>query len=165
MRRRPNKQTLAPEQAADPDAIQRAAVALLARRDFASSELQEKLQSQGYDGEQVAVAIAELIERRIVDDARFVENHISYHANRGQGPLRIASELKALGLPDGLVDAALKAGPDWCALARQARIRKFGVDPPVEWREKTRQVRFLQYRGFSSDDIRSALGADFDPDE
>jgi regulatory protein len=35
---------------------------------------------------------------------------------------------------------------------------------PESWPEKARQARFLQYRGFSSDHIRAALGADFDSD-
>jgi regulatory protein len=62
-----------------------------------------------------------------------------------------------------VIEAAL-AGPDWRALAREVRVRKFGTTEPPGWRERARQARFLQYRGFSSDHIGSALGADFDPD-
>jgi regulatory protein len=46
----------------------------------------------------------------------------------------------------------------------EVRNRKFGPEPPADWPEKARQARFLQYRGFSSDHIRLALGADFDLD-
>jgi len=31
---------------------------------------------------------------------------------------------------------------------------------PKRWPEKAREARFLQYRGFSTDHIRSALGAE-----
>ena len=48
--------------------------------------------------------------------------------------------------------------------AREARIRRFGPEVPLERAQKVRQARFLQYRGFSSDHIRSALGPDFDLD-
>jgi len=44
------------------------------------------------------------------------------------------------------------------------RIRKFGLSPPESWEERGRQARFLQYRGFSSDDIGAAFGGELDPD-
>jgi regulatory protein len=164
MRRPGSKRSLDPEQAADPRRVRGAAVEMLARRDFASGELREKLSSQGYDADLAAETVAELAAGGIINDVRFAENFVSYHANRGQGPVRIAADLKALGLPDGTIDVALQAGPDWRALAREARIRKFGLAGPESWAEKAKQARFLQYRGFSSDHIRAAIGPDFDPD-
>ena len=140
------------------------AVSLLARRDFASGELRQKLGSQGYDAAVAAAVVAELTEERMLDDARYAENYVAYHVGRGHGPLRIGADLRSLGVPATLVEAALDTGPDWRELARTVRIRKFGAEPPDEWTEKTRQARFLQYRGFSSDHIRAATGADFDPD-
>jgi regulatory protein len=141
-----------------------AAVALLARRDFASGELRQKLGSQGYDAAVVAAVVAELTDARALDDARYAENYVAYHSGRGHGPVRIGADLRSLGVPADLIEAALATGPDWRELARAIRIRKFGAEPPEEWTEKTRQARFLQYRGFSSDHIRAATGAEFDPD-
>jgi regulatory protein len=141
-----------------------AAIALLARRDFASGELRQKLGSQGYDAAVAAAVVADLIDARTLDDARYAENYVAYHSGRGHGPVRIGADLRSLGVPADLVAAALETGPDWRALARAIRIRKFGAEPPEEWTEKTRQARFLQYRGFSSDHIRAATGADFDAD-
>ena len=68
-------------------------------------------------------------------------------------------DLKALGLPSDLIEDALAAGPDFPALAAAARSRKFGSQVPKDFREKARQARFLQYRGFSKDHIASALGS------
>jgi regulatory protein len=113
----------------------------------------------------VAEAVAELVEGKILDDTRFAEHFVAYHANRGQGSLRIKADLKAVGLSEELIDAALARGPQWPALAREVRIRRFGLAAPTTWAEKGRQARFLQYRGFSSDDIRAAISGDFDPDE
>jgi regulatory protein len=163
-RKRPGDPDKALAKARDPEAARMAAVALLARRDFASGELRQKLGSQGYDAAVAAAVVAELIEERILDDTRYAENYVAYHSGRGHGPLRIGADLRSLGVPATLVEAALEAGPDWRELARAIRIRKFGAEPPEEWGEKTRQARFLQYRGFSSDHIRAATGADFDPD-
>jgi regulatory protein len=163
-RKRPGDPDKALAKARDPEAARTAAVALLARRDFASGELRQKLGSQGYDAAVAAAVVAELIEERILDDARYAENYVAYHSGRGHGPLRIGADLRSLGVPATVVEAALETGPDWRELARAIRIRKFGAEPPEEWGEKTRQARFLQYRGFSSDHIRAATGADFDPD-
>jgi regulatory protein len=162
-RRRTGNPAKAEAKARDPDAARRAAIAQLARRDFASGELRLKLESQGYDKALVAAVIAELTQERALDDGRYCEHYVAYHAERGQGPLRIAADLRSLGVPDPLIDSAL-AGPDWRKLAHEVRIRKFGAETPEEWSEKTRQARFLQYRGFSSDHIRAATGADFDAD-
>ena len=163
--RRSRKTELSAEDAGHPLKVRAAAVALLARRDFASTELKQKLESQGYEGHRVAEVLAELVAGGFVNDARYTENFVSYHAQRGQGPVRIAALLRGLGLPEEPIDAALAAGPDWRARARKVRIRRFGLPEPATWAEKAKQGRFLQYRGFSSDHIRAALGPDFDPNE
>lgn len=154
-----------PEKAADPQAVRTAAVAFLAGRDFASGELREKLISQGYDRDIATEAVDELVEGGILNDARYAEHYVAYRANRGQGPVRIAGDMKALGLPADLIETALASQTSWASVAREVRIRKFGLEVPETWAEKGRQARFLQYRGFSSDHIRAALGPDFDPDE
>ena len=99
-----------------------------------------------------------------MNDARYAENYVSHHAERGKGPVRLAAVLKERGVSKELIDTALAGSPDWGSRARELRIRKFGPDSPSDWTEKARQARFLQYRGFSSDHIRSALGADIDLD-
>ena len=161
---RSRKPKLDPEHAADPQRVHMAALVLLSRRDFCSGELRQKLEADGFDADLVAVEVAELVEGRAVNDARFAENYVTYHANRGQGPVRIAADLKALDLPDELIQAALDAGPDWRQRAREVRVRRFGLAEPESWAQKAKQGRFLQYRGFSSDHIRAALGPDLDLD-
>ena len=150
--------------ATDPTKVRMAAVSLLGRRDFCSGELRQKLESDGYDKDQVALTVDELIEEKLLNDARYAEHYVTYHAQRGQGPVRIAADLKALDLPSEIIQTALNAAPDWRQRAREVRIRRFGLAEPQTWAEKAKQGRFLQYRGFSSDHIRAALGPDFDPD-
>jgi regulatory protein len=152
------------QQQANPETARTTAVALLARRDFASAELRAKLCSKGFEEAAAEQVIVELAARGVLDDRRFAENYINWHSGRGQGPVRIAAQLRSCGLPEGLVDAAIVSGPDWYALARRVRSAKFGRQPPASWADKARQARFLQYRGFSSDHIRTATGADPDVD-
>ncbi|HEX8754984.1 MAG TPA: regulatory protein RecX [Steroidobacteraceae bacterium] len=148
----------------DGQALRAAALTLLARRDWLTCELGAKLQASGADGQATAALIAELLEEHLLDDARYAERYVASRAERGQGPLRIAADLGSLGASRELIDAAIASGPDWRAVAGAVRRRKFGAAPPDSWAEKARQARFLQYRGFSSDHIRAATGADLEPD-
>jgi len=150
----------APEHPESPESARRYALGLLARRDFGSAELMSKLTAKGYTAEAAAEAVAALQEERLLDDARSLEVFVRAHAARGQGPMRIRQELTARGFPAADIEVALESGPDFVALCREVRQRKFGVKPPGSWAEKGKQARFLQYRGFSSDHIRLALGQD-----
>jgi regulatory protein len=152
------------EDAADPAAARAAAVAWLARRDLPGGELRERLSARGFGPEAIAAALAALTAEGALNDERYAHNYVAYHAGRGRGPIRIGADLRACGLPPELIEAALGGGPDWRAAAAAARARRFGKATPVSWREKARQARFLQYRGFSADHIRSATGADPDTD-
>ena len=155
----------APEHPDSPEAARRAALLLLGRRDYASGELLTKLTVSGYTQEAAQAAVSALQEERLLDDSRFLDNFVRAHAGRGQGPARIRQELAVLGFAAAEIQAALEAGPDFAALCREVRARKFGAQPPASWAERGRQGRFLQYRGFSSDDIRLATGQDPDISE
>ncbi len=158
------KQRPRPEAAGDPHSARAAAVALLARRDHFSGELRRKLLERGFEPAAAAAALEALAAERLLDDARCLERFVAYRAERGQGPQRIALDLKAQGVAPELIGPALEAGPDWRTLARAVRRRRFGAAAPASWAEKARQARFLQYRGFSSDDIRAAIGAELELD-
>ena len=141
-----------------------AALDALARRDHASDDLRRKLLEKGYDAAVVAALLDALRAEKLLDDRRYTENFVAYHAARGQGPLRVRAELRRHGLQGDVVEECLDAYPDWDAQLRQARQKKFGAKPPSNYAEKQRQVRFLGYRGFTSAQIRSALGFDIDLD-
>ena len=147
-----------PEDALDAAAVNAAAVGMLARRDYGSGELAAKLREQGFADAAVQPVIAGLVEQRYIDDARYASHRVSYQAGRGHGPQRIRRNLADLGVEPPLIDEALAAW-NWGQQARDVRIRKFGPEPAEDWQERARQARFLQYRGFSADHIRSALGA------
>ncbi len=130
---------------------------LLSRRDVCSGELRETLVAQGFEPATVQGVVDEFIERGYLNDERYTEQYVTQHAERGQGPLRIERELVQRGVDATLIEAALAAGQDWAQRARELRIRRFGLAEPKRWPDKAKQARFLQYRGFSNDHIRSAL--------
>ena len=150
--------------ALDTRAARVAALDALARRDHASEDLRRKLLEKGYDAAVVAPLLDALRAEKLLDDHRYTENFVAYHAARGQGPLRVRADLRRHGLEGILVEACLDAFPDWIAQLRKTRQKKFGATLPDNYADKQRQARFLGYRGFTSAQIRTALGFDIDLD-
>jgi regulatory protein len=131
----------------------------MARREHCTAELRVALASRGFLPDAIEPALADLADERLLDDERYAASMVRVHVGRGQGPRRIRQEMLEAGLPAHFIDQALAAAPDWRALAADIRRRRFGEEPPSDWAERARQARFLQYRGFSNDHIRSALGS------
>ena len=162
MRRPGRKPELTDDEAGDPNHSYSYAVALLARRDYSTRELRSKLKDRGYLEHAIEPVLIDLEESRKLDDQRYGQNVVAYRARRGHGPARIRSHLHKSGLSRSSIDEAVKGedAPDFLALARAARARKFGPDLPTDRKERARQARFLQYRGFSIDHIRAVLEGD-----
>jgi regulatory protein len=144
---------------ADERTVRTAAYALLAGRDFSRQELTERLLRRGYGAPVVDAAVQNLVAEGLLREERYVELFVTQRAGRGHGPVRIRMDLRERGVDAELIEQALDATEvDWVRTAREARRRKFGVSPPGDYHERAKQARFLQYRGFSSDQIRAALG-------
>ncbi len=146
----------------DARAARVAALDALARRDYASEDLRRKLLKNGYDASVVAALLDVLRGEKLLDDRRYIENFVAYHAARGQGPIRVRFELRRHGLQGPPVEECLDAYPDWIEQLRSARQKKFGAQLPKTYADRQRQARFLGYRGFTSAQIRMALGFDVD---
>jgi regulatory protein len=135
---------------------------MLARRDYSSTELARKLRDKGADAALLATLLERLFAEKLLDDNRYIDNFIRARAGRGQGPLRVRAELWQVGLSGPLVEETIAAYPQWPGVARAARLKKFGPKPPSSAAERARQMRFLDYRGFTSAQVRGALGWDID---
>jgi len=140
------------------DAVRLGALALLARREYASAELIAALVRKGYAAPVVKEVVAVLAADHLLDDTRYAGSLVRMLVGRGLGPLRISRQLREAGLADEQIAAALEEGPDWQELAAEVRRRKFGADVPHAWPARAKQMRFLQYRGFSGDHVSHAMG-------
>ncbi|HEY7740909.1 MAG TPA: regulatory protein RecX [Steroidobacteraceae bacterium] len=162
MRLRKPKAAVAPAPE-DPRAARLAALKLLNRRDYGARELAERLVARGFARAAAETAISGLVAEKLVDDARFAEHFVAYHANRGQGPVRIAHRLREAGVAAETINATVDAhGADWRRRCEQARRRRFGAKAPATWAERGRQARFLTQRGFSAEQVRAAVGGNLD---
>lgn len=139
-----------------------AAMDLLARREHSLAELREKLAARDFPPEEIEAALAGLSREGLADEGRFVEAFVASRIRKGQGPIRIRAELQDRGIAGDAVAQALAGGHDWRALARDVRQRRFGAAAPRDFSERARQARFLEYRGFTAEQVRAALEDDND---
>lgn len=133
-----------------------AAMNLLARREHSLKELHQKLLSRDFETEVVDAALTALTAERLLSNERFVESYVRSKINNGIGPLRLRQELREHGIASEEIEASLRE-QEWRQLAVAVRQKRFGVDLPQSYEERARQMRFLQYRGFSTEQISSAM--------
>ena len=138
----------------------------LARREYSRAELRGKLlphvqedaeQSQAVD---LDVLLDDLAARGWLSDERAATQLV--HARRSRfGTQRIVHELRQKGIAEDLIGASLpELKASELAVAHEVWQRKFG-SLPQDAREKARQMRFLQSRGFSMDTIFKVISDSF----
>lgn len=150
----------------------------LSRREFGQAELKQKLIEKEQDPDKIDALLAEFSEKGYQSDERATLMLIRENIRKGRGRNRIKQELqqKTLTLPsniDELIELAqaesqafsefmadddeLVEGVDWLKLAVTARTKKYGDSIPTTPKDKAKQLRFLQYRGFQTDICFAAL--------
>lgn len=125
---------------------------LLARREHSRLELHRKMRRH-FDEPEIDEALQRLGDQDLQSDQRFAESFSRDRMLRGQGPQRIALELRRRGVAAHLIDSIIDSLPreaqtSWRTLAKEALYKKFGAGAPDSLSEKARRQRFLEYRGF-----------------
>jgi regulatory protein len=136
--------------------LENRALKLLARREYSRLELKTKLARHAGDADSLEALLDSLEERGWLSQSRFVEAFIASRREK-YGSYRIRRELHAKGIEDEVIAGALKEiERDELGRARQIWERKFGAQPR-DLRERARQTRFLENRGFSRGTIARVL--------
>lgn len=140
--------------------VTEAAIALLSRRDHGEYELQQKLQLKGYQDSDIESAILFCKQCNYLDDLRYAKSQVRQHIFKGHGDRRIRQELNQKRVAESVVEAAMaEEETDWFELAKLTAQKKFKTGKAIEPKEYAKQVRFLQYRGYSFEQINYALNA------
>lgn len=133
---------------------------MLARREHARGELTSKLAARGGGKAAVERVLDALEAQGLLSEERFTEQYVRARIGRGHGPRRIREELRQRGVGAAAAGKALDRDPAfWSERASCERRRRFGEAMPADYREWVRQARFLERRGFTQEQIRSALGS------
>ena len=103
--------------------------------------------------------LSALQAENLLSDDRFVEAYVRSKMHKGIGPLRLQRELREHQIDNELIQRYLH-GQQWQQLAIDVRQKRFGKALPEAFDERAKQMRFLQYRGFSAEQINGAMKQD-----
>ncbi|HEX7047529.1 MAG TPA: regulatory protein RecX [Gammaproteobacteria bacterium] len=157
-KKKPDSVGETPEQKAS-----RLALGLLARREHSFLELSRKLTQRDIPDDIIQSTLESLQAEKLLSEERFVEQFVRSRIERGDGPMKIRSELAQRGIDSARAEQEIdQQDPDWPALAEAQRRKRFGVEIPAEFTERARQARFLQGRGFGMSEIQRALKGDIE---
>jgi regulatory protein len=141
-----------------------AAINGLARRAFSVYEMRTYLERRAEDKDMVRGVLDLLKQLDYLDDARYARQFVRLHAElRKQGPFRIARDLRARGVPDRHIEAALAeraAESNDSALVRERLVRRIKMlRGPLNEQRVASLYRSLLRAGFAADTIRRELSA------
>lgn len=151
-----------PRQVDGETALYEAAIKILMRRAHSVMEMKKALLRRCGDDKLIRNVVDRLKREGLIDDARYARQFARQRSEwRKQGKFRIARELRARGVPDKQIDAALEANAaetDEAALVRQRVERKLKtLRGEADEKKIASLYRSLLRAGFSSDVIRREL--------
>ena len=139
------------------------AMNFLTRREHSVKELKTKLVKAEFDPDDVNELIQKLIDSNLQSNQRFTENYIRYRSQRGFGSQRIRQELKERGITADMISSEFnEAEIDWFSLAMTVRCKRFGESGPEDIKDRAKQHRFLQYRGFTHEQITESFNTEYE---
>lgn len=140
----------------------------LSRQELSKHELKAKLIAKECDPQAVDDLLVEFAQKGYQSDERCATMLVRESVRKGRGIRHLQDALKKAGLDAktfggidkliALADVGVTDGTiledgdsdeiDWLKLAVEARCKKYGNTIPKDPKEKARQLRFLQYRGY-----------------
>jgi regulatory protein len=138
------------------------ALKLLAGRELTVEGVRSRLRDRGYPETETAGAIDHLLDTGALDDARVARAYARTAASvKGRGRLRVARELRAMGVDRQIVAEAIAevfGDVDERALIARAVQKKLrGRTKVRDQSERARLYQFLMRQGFSPAAVADAL--------
>ena len=151
-----------PRQLDSESALYDAAIKILMRRAHSVHETKKALERRCEDASLVKNVLSRLKSSALIDDARYAKQFTRHRTeSRKQGKFRIARDLRARGVPDRHIEAAIEEAAqqtDEATLVRQRIERKLrSTRGEIDDRKLASLYRSLLRSGFSADVIRREL--------
>lgn len=149
----------------------------LSTREHSANELRQKLLAKGQDPAKIEQLLTEFAQKGYQSEMRTAVMLIREGIRKGRGRRRIEQDFyqRKIAVPnniDELIEMTNAESDefadfidtntgedmvDWLRLAVEARVKKYGNEIPTDNKQKAKQLRFLQYRGFKTDICFEAL--------
>lgn len=138
------------------------AIQILTPREHSAHELRLKLLKRNIDRDKIEAIVAYLIELDYLSDERFAEAYVAERISKGDGPLKIRSNLQKRGVDRSTVERFVSSDDDfWIERASDVLSKRFTSDDKegrLQIDEWTKRRSLLMNRGFPSNVVRIALG-------
>lgn len=129
---------------------------LLGRREYSIAELARRLEQKWPEADKIGSLVDALVEENLVSDQRFAESFVRSRLQRSQGPLKIKAALRAKGVADGDIAAALAADAgQWADLAAAWLRRSHPGE--LDFDDRKKFYRRLVSRGFTHEQAMDAI--------
>ncbi|WP_296891784.1 recombination regulator RecX [Thiobacillus sp.] len=140
----------------EPGDLRERALRLLARREHSRAELVRKLGQAGFAQDEIESLLDEFEEKKWLSDRRFAESYVADHRARA-GNIKLAYDLRQRGIDDSIIQTVLSenCGSEM-GRAREVWRKKYGT-LPTNTAETSKQIRFMQSRGFSLEIVRRVI--------
>jgi regulatory protein len=132
------------------------ALRLLSQREHSRPELERKLKKYEEEPGTLAIALDELQAKDFISEPRVVQSVVNLRAPR-MGAMRVRQELQKKGIAaDAITEAVAGLQDTELARARDVWGRRFDA-PPLDAKERGKQMRFLMARGFAGGVVAKVL--------
>ncbi|MBF6619625.1 MAG: RecX family transcriptional regulator [Patulibacter sp.] len=137
----------------------------LAKRDRTVAEVRAHLVKRETDPASLEAAVAELLELRYLDDARYVQRYVEDRRRLdGWGPVRITQGLRKMGIDPPLIEPAIAAvsaesEDDDVTLATDLVHRRFNRRPLDGDKDRQKALRAVVSKGHTLDVAYAAVRA------
>ncbi len=132
------------------------ALRMLGSRMYSQRELYDKLIAKGESPGDAAEAVEWVVHLGYVDDGEYAAAIVRRYMSQGYGLGRVRQELWRRGVPKELWDEAIAQAPETLETV-EALLEKRLSGRENDERERRRAVDMLRRRGFSWQEIKSAL--------
>ncbi len=134
---------------------------LLARREYCTAQIQQKLIGRELDDDMISFVVAQLKHDGYLNDLRYAEAYVRSRIEKGETPWLAAKRAQQKGADAVSVQAALDELTEDYDAEQTARELLLMRDPTgfrfEDERVWQRQARFLQNKGFGTDIVLRVL--------
>lgn len=131
---------------------------LLSRREHSVKELSNKLRIREYQEDEITEVLNFLVQEDYLNELRYTDSVYRTRKNKGYGKLYIENELSQKGIKQSMIaEVADDLDIDWYQHAESVYQKRYKDIEIIDQKDKAKRIRFMQYRGFSSDEIFTVL--------
>ena len=138
----------------------RTAAEILARREYSTRDLEQKLRAKEFTSEAVRYALEYVKQKHYQDDERCAEAYIRSHS-RKKSRMQLRAALRDMGISDDIIESALRVyGPSDQDIILIDLEKRFGPDgrlPDVKEPAYNKLLQSYLRKGFRFSDIREAF--------